>query len=58
MKAAILWTILMYLFMTFVFPTIEGSEITLKHSLIAIPVWVIAGLGMVYINKKYNQKNQ
>jgi hypothetical protein len=58
MKGAIFWTIVMYLGMTFVFPLLEGSEITLKKSLIAIPIWLIAGFGIAYINKRYNQKNK
>lgn len=56
MKGAIFWTLLMYVAMTFIFPLAEGSEITLKKALIAIPVWIIAGVCMAYINKKYNTK--
>lgn len=55
MKGAIIWTILMYVFMTFLFPLLDGSEITLKKSLIAIPVWIVAGVGMVYLNKRFKK---
>lgn len=55
MKGAIFWTIGMYISLTFIFPLLEGSEITLKKALIAIPVWLIAGFGMAYINKKYTK---
>ena len=54
-KGAIFWTVMMYVFMTFLFPLIEGEEITLKHSLIALPVWILGGVGMAYINKRYNK---
>ena len=58
MKGAIFWTIGMYVCMTFIFPLLEGSDITLKKSLLAIPIWIVAGLGMAYVNKKYDQKNK
>ena len=56
-KGVIFWTVGMYVCMTFLFPLIEGSEITLKHSLISLPVWVVGGIGMAYVDKRYN-KNQ
>jgi hypothetical protein len=38
------WGLFMYVFMTILFPLIDGEGITQKKILIGIPVWTIAGL--------------
>jgi len=57
-KGGLFWGLLMFVFMTYLFPLLEGSKITLKRTLIAIPIWVIAGMGMAYFNKRYNEKDK
>ncbi len=42
----------MFVIMTFVWPAIEGDEISLKRILIGIPIWLIGGIGFGYSMRK------
>lgn len=50
-KAGLLYGSIMFILMTFLFPLVMGEAITIKSILIAIPIWVIAGLLCVLLLK-------
>lgn len=47
----IIWGEIMYIFMTIIYPLMNGKEITLKMILIGIPIWTICGIGFGYTMK-------
>lgn len=51
-KVGISWALWMFVIMTFVWPLIDGEEITLKKILIGIPIWLIGGLAFGWTMKK------
>ncbi|WP_121665297.1 hypothetical protein [Mesonia aquimarina] len=51
-KQGLMWGAFMFVFMTFIFPLINGSEITWLSVLIAIPIWIIGGLAFGFWTKK------
>ncbi len=51
-KIGLLWGLFMFVIMTFVWPAIEGDEISLKRILIGIPIWLIGGIGFGYSMRK------
>lgn len=57
-KMGISWGFLMYIIMTFVFPWLSGDAIVMKKALIAIPIWIIAGLAFGYTMKLVNGKTK
>ncbi|MBT3206917.1 MAG: hypothetical protein HN704_11275 [Bacteroidetes bacterium] len=54
--SGLIWGLLMFITMTFIFPFFNGDSITLKKSLLSIPVWSIAGLGFGYSMKFFTTK--
>lgn len=54
----LIWGVIMYVLMTFIFPFtgIDKNPVTLKKSLIAIPVWLLSGLLFGYITHKINSR--
>ena len=54
----IAWGVIMYVLMTFIVPItgIDDSPITLRKSLISIPVWLLGGLLFGFIMQKINAK--
>lgn len=57
-KQGLLWGLIMYVFMTLMFPIIDEEGITLKKALIGIPIWTLGGLGFGYAMKLINSKQQ
>ena len=57
-KGGLLWGGFMFLFMTFLFPLLDGTEITVKRILIGFPVWLVLGLIMGYFNQKSYKDKQ
>lgn len=51
-KVGLSWALWMFIFMTFIWPLIDGEEITLKKTLIGVPIWVIGGLAFGWTMKK------
>lgn len=51
-KVGFSWGVSMFVIMTFIWPLIDGEEITLKRVLIAIPIWTIAGFAFGFTLKK------
>jgi hypothetical protein len=56
--SGLLFGLFMYVFMTVLFPLIDGTGITQKGLLIGIPVWAIAGLVFGFIMKIINRKKK
>ena len=54
----IAWGVIMYVLITFIFPitVIDDSPITLRKSLISIPVWLLGGLLFGFVMQKINAK--
>jgi len=52
------WGLFMYVFMTFLFPLIDGDGVTLRKVIIGIPIWIIAGLAFGYTMKLINGKSK
>lgn len=51
-KQGLMWGAFMFVFMTFIFPFIDGSKITWISVLVAIPIWIIGGLVFGFWMKK------
>lgn len=51
-KVGLGWGGFMFVIMTFIWPLIDGEEITLKRVLIAIPIWTLAGIAFGYSMRK------
>lgn len=54
----IAWGVIMYVLMTFIVPItgVDDSPITLRKSLISIPVWLLGGLLFGFVMQKINDK--
>ena len=54
----IAWGVIMYVLMTFIVPIIgiDDSPITLRKSLISLPVWLLGGLLFGFVMQKINAK--
>jgi hypothetical protein len=52
-KVGLGWGIWMFLAMVFVWPLIEGEEITLKTVIIKFIYWIIVGLVFGHLSVKY-----
>ena len=54
----IAWGVIMYVLITFIFPItgIDDGPITLRKSLISIPVWLLGGLLFGFVMQKINAK--
>lgn len=50
-REGLYWGLIMYIMMTFFFPLIDGSGITLKNILVGIPIWAVGGVGFGYSMK-------
>ncbi len=55
-KRGLIWALWMYILVTFVSPFIFNGEITLRKSLINIPILFVAGLVLAYFYKRSDQK--
>ena len=55
-KLGLGWGSFMFIFMTFIFPLISGSKITILSVIVAIPIWIMAGLLFGYAMKKIMNK--
>jgi hypothetical protein len=56
--AGLRWGLFMYVFMTILFPLIDGEGITQKNLLIGIPGWIVAGLLFSLIIKAIGGKKK
>lgn len=45
------WGLFMYICMILMYPLIDGESVTLKKTLLSIPIWTIGGLGFGYTMK-------
>lgn len=57
-KLGLIWALWMFIIMTFVFPFFSGENITLKKTLIGIPIWFIGGLVFGYSQRKNFEKKE
>jgi hypothetical protein len=57
-RQGLFWGLFMYVFTTLMFPLIDGEGITLRKTLIGIPIWTIGGLVFGYTMKIINGKNK
>ncbi len=55
-KNGLIWSLFMFMVMTFIFPLIISEPITLVTVLIGIPIWTLAGLSFGYFMKVYLYK--
>jgi hypothetical protein len=53
-KYSFYWGALMYIFMVFVWPYLDGDVISFKKILTGIPIWFGCGFLQGYIFAKYN----
>lgn len=44
MKVGLSWGLFMFFLMTFVWPLIDGKEITIKSILIGFVLWIVGGV--------------
>lgn len=51
-KLGLTWAMWMFVTMTFIWPLINGEEITVKSVIIGIPIWLIGGLFFGYFMRK------
>jgi hypothetical protein len=51
-KAGI-FTLFMYVFNTFLMPPAFGDPIELRMILLGIPAWIIGGIGIVWLEKRF-----
>lgn len=55
-RTGLVWGLMMFVMMTFIFPLIDGREITMVDILIGVPVWAIGGLLFGYSMKYFSNK--
>ncbi len=57
--SGIIWGTLMYVLVTFIFPIvgIDDSPITLRKSLISVPIWLIGGLLFGFMMNKIESRS-
>ncbi len=57
-KQGMLWGLFMFVSMTFLWPWIDGSDITIRSIWIGIPIWALGGLGYGYTMKLFFRTQQ
>lgn len=57
-KTGLGWAIWMFIMMTFIWPAIDGKEITLKSVIIGLVVWTLGGLVFGYAMRKKNKEKE
>lgn len=56
-KVGLSWGMFMFVIMTFVWPLIDGEEITLKRTLFSLVIWTIAGFALGW-SMRHNHKEK
>lgn len=57
-KNSLSWALWMFIIMSFFWPWVDGEEITLKKTLIGIPIWLLGGFLFGYLMRKnYPEKD-